>query len=278
MHIYNGEIAKEETWVNRSFKYGDGLFETIRIFQGKILFWKDHMERLFRGMRILKLEFQPQLFEVLLLENCRHLMELKHIDKHGRLRIQVYRSGKGAYGPVDRKPSFLVEAFSFEGNTYQSLHPIDLTTYRDYPLGPQPLAGCKTANALPYVLAAMHAQDEGVDDALMFSQEGYVSEGSSANLFLIQDKKLITPPLSTYCLDGVMRRHMIHLCQELRIPLLEKKFKIAEVKKADAIFLTNSTRGIIPVRTFEGRIFNSHGHSMMSFLRTCLNQYVEALE
>lgn len=275
MYIFNGEIREENEWVNRSFKYGDGLFETLRIYDGSILFWEEHLKRLSGGMDVLKMTAKQGLFGLLLQKNARHLIEKAGITGHGRLRIHVFRQGKGAYGPIDRTAAFLIEAFGFEGNTYNSLHPVSLCAYHGYALHPSPLNGCKTANSLPYILAAMHAQDEGYDEALLFTQEGYVSEASSSNLFFIQNKKVITPPLSTFCLDGVMRRQVLKLCEELKVPLLEKRFKLSELKKAEAIFLTNAVRGLIPVGRFEDREILSHGHPLLSFLKTCLLQYAE---
>lgn len=275
MYILNGEIREEDKLINRSFKYGDGLFETIRIYNGKILFWESHLERLFRGMGVLKLHFQPKLFALKLLMHAQGLMERKEITGHGRLRIHIYRIGKGAYGPLERTAGFLIEASGFEGNTYDSLHPVSLCCYDAYRLYPQPLNGCKTANAFPYILAAIHAQDEGFDEALLLTNTGFVSEASAANLFMIQQQKIITPPLNTFCLDGVMRKQMLHLAQELKLSIVQKCFRLKELRKADAIFLTNSTRGIIPIHQFEGRALESQRHPLISFLKNCLVQYVE---
>ncbi|MCI4670576.1 MAG: aminotransferase class IV, partial [Bacteroidia bacterium] len=258
MYLFNGEIKQGEELLNRAVKYGDGLFETIRIYEGKILFWEKHMDRLRRGMEILKLQANVDLFALLLLKNVQFLIKEKEINGHGRARIQIYRKGKGAYSPIDREPGYLIEVYPFDGNTYQSLYPVNLCTYDEFRLSPSPLNGCKTSNALPYILASMYAQDEGFEDALLFTLDGYVSEASSSNIFFIQNKKLYTPPLSTFCLDGVMRSNIIQLASELKISLYEKKFKLNELKKAEAIFLTNTIRGIVPVNHLDGQTYASN--------------------
>ncbi|MEO0900195.1 MAG: aminotransferase class IV [Bacteroidota bacterium] len=157
MIIHNGTLHQGDIPLNRSFRYGDGLFETIRVYEGHLLFWKDHMERLEKGMKQLKFEFRPQLFQLLLQENARLLLKELAINKHGRLRIHVYRSGRGAYSPINRDPSFVIEAYSFDADTYESLHPVSMVSFKDYPLTIGPATGIKSANSLPLSCACIAA-------------------------------------------------------------------------------------------------------------------------
>ncbi|MEO0900196.1 MAG: aminotransferase class IV [Bacteroidota bacterium] len=111
----------------------------------------------------------------------------------------------------------------------------------------------------------------------MFNQEGAVSEASSSNIFYIKEKKLFTPDLSSLCLPGIMRKQIIQLAHELKIPITEKRIKESELAKAEAIFLTNSIRGLIPVNEWGKHSWNSHSHPMVKFLKNCLVQYVLTL-
>lgn len=282
MLVINGGFyeagAPEATLLNRSFKYGDGLFETLRVYQGHILFSDAHFDRLFRGMQTLQFQFDAIPFKTQLLEQMTRLLQQEGIRHHGRIRLHIYRSGTGTYLPLDHTPFYLIEAYSLKDNFYDFRHPqsVSLVKYPHVPLAFGALSGFKTASALPYVSAALYAQSQGVDDVVLFHRKA-MAETSSSNLFFIRRKTLFTPSLKTGCLEGIMRKQVFRLCRELHLPIKEGKYSAGRLNHADEIFVTNSIRGIIPVHRFEKRQLDVKEYKMVPFLRKCFFEYVESL-
>ncbi|MEL7532547.1 MAG: aminotransferase class IV [Bacteroidota bacterium] len=276
MLILNGQQlepgAPEITLLNRSFKYGDSLFETIRVYNGKLPFLLYHMERLLAGMKVLQYDFDPEKFRLLLSQEMDRLLALNQVDKHGYIRLQVYRAGAGAYTPIQNKPYYLMEAQSFKDDPFQGTAPQQLVAYQALSLHFDSLSPFKTGNALPYVLAGIYAKEQGADDAVLFNQKE-VADTAGANIFVVRQQKIFTPPISSGCLDGVMRRQLFLLCKELKVPLEAKKLKLKDLHQADEIFLTNSVRGIIPVSRFEDTAWTGDA-PLTQFLRQCLQQFV----
>lgn len=280
MPLYNDRLyaseAPELTLLNRSFRFGDGLFETIRIYHGQPLLLDAHLRRLRRGMELLQLDFPGPDWEVQLRQGIARLLAHHQIDGHGKLRLHVFRSGEGAYTPLSDAPHTLIEAHALKEDFFASDLPLHLTDCTTIPLHPGPLAGIKTANALPYILAGRHARATGFDDAVLYCEQ-QVAETSRANIFYVSQQRVFTPPLSTGCLDGIMRRQVIDLCERLRIPCQEKKFRGRDLYQADEIFVTNSLRGIQAVTCYRDRDFAPSQLALTGFLRQCLRQTLDAM-
>ncbi|MEZ4688366.1 MAG: aminotransferase class IV [Bacteroidia bacterium] len=136
--------------------------------------------------------------------------------------------------------------------------------YSQWQLAPGPLSGLKTLNALPYIMAGRYARQKGYDDAVIFSN-GKVSETSRANLFVIKNKKVLTPPLSSCCLNGVMRKQIFKVCFQLKVQIKEQQLSSKDLLQADELFLTNSVRGMIPVGSYLSRNFQP-GYGPISML------------
>ncbi len=278
MIILNGHVlepgAPEITLLNRSFKYGDGLFETLRVYRGRILFVPRHLQRLTRGMQRLGYAFAPVAWQAQLSAELQRSLTINGIDQHGRLRLHVYRAGPGAYAPLDDTPYYLIEAYALKHDPYQEAPPLRTTLYADWPITPTPLSGCKTAAALPYVLAARHARQSDHDEAFLLNGEWLV-EAASSNLFQVSQQKLITPPLSLGGLAGIMRQTVMQVAREVKIPVVEKKFRLRELQQADEVFLTNVVRGIQPVGQLDQHRYPETPGPMTQFLQNCLRQYIE---
>lgn len=279
MLIINGVAyeagAPELSLLNRSFKYGDGLFETIRVYGGKALFVKEHLDRLLQGMKLLQFETDFSAFTQTLATEINRAISLNAIARHGRIRLHIYRSGLGAYAPLDLTPYYLIEAYSLKTNYYEPNPALSYTLvdFKDVPLAYGSLSGLKTASSLPYVLAAIYAQKNGVDDVVLYC-DGCVSEASSANIFIAKNQKIYTPPLSSSCRNGVMRAQIIRLCKELKIDLQEKNLYSADITRADEVFLSNTIRGIIPIKRYNQIEYNTYAYAITPFLQKCLLQYV----
>lgn len=280
MLIINGKALEagspETSLLNRAFKFGDGLFEDIRIYKGKVLFAEEHVQRLMDGMECLKFSFEREAWGTEIRAALTRSIELNEIKSNGRLRLHVYRSGTGAFAPLSHQPFYLLEGYSLKDNYFESSFRTSLTDYSDALLAGGILSKYYASNSLPITLAAIHAKEKGFEEAVLYGPEG-VSMTSTGNIFLVKQKKIITPGLAAACVDGIMRSKVMSLCKSLKIPIQEKKLKAKDLEKADEIFVCNDMRGIVPVKQYNDLILGADTYVLTPFLRQCLQQFIQDL-
>lgn len=243
----------EITSENRSFRYGDGLFETIRAVNGKIPFWDFHIQRLKQGMEVMRIDaihiswdYLRQQLEDLLKEN-------EH-TKGARIRLAVYRGGKGNYKPETNRAEYSAESFSLDNEKFKLNFKgkvLDVYTRIKKPLNI--LSMVKSANSLLYVLAAEHAKEKGFDESLIVNQKNELCETSSSNLFIIKGDRIYTPPLSSGCLPGIMRMVLISVLTKKGVKVIENSISPSDLIMAEEVFLTNSIEGISWVGGFQNK-------------------------
>lgn len=244
----NGQFVPEDRAVvsvfDRSFLYGDGLFETIGVFNGKPFRWAQHLERLQRGADFLKIKlpFAP----AALRDFAAQLVE-KNKMPDALLRITLSRGvGVRGYSPKDAEQPTLV----------MTLHPAPVVDPQNPPRwklitanvrlpANEPLAQFKTSNKLAQVLARAEADASGANEALLLNTDGFVAEGASSNLFWIQRGAVCTPPLATGVLAGVTRAVVLELCGGLTLPIQETNITPDGLRRADGVFLTLSSLGVV---------------------------------
>ena len=240
----NGRFIPEEQAVvpisDRGLLYGDGLFESLRVRQGKPLWWDRHLERLHRGGQAIHLALPwsgsalRNFVETLIQQNELPESLLRLTLTRGSGPTRGY-SPKGAHCPtlaITQHPLPL------------PLTPLRLATVSWRVCSSDPLARHKTANRLVHVLARGEAEDSGADEALLLNQEGFVAEAASSNVFWLDAGSVNTPPLSDGALDGVTRALVLELCQRRHLPTAERRVRPEELFRADGVFLTNSVMGI----------------------------------
>jgi len=234
---------------NRAFRLGDGLFETVRVAGGRVLFWPHHWARLQRGMHLLRMEPpSPSFTQQTILKSLYALIDANQIHQGGKIRLQVYRTGsEGAYLPTRNSTGWVCEATLLLHNAYPTERSIRAVPYKGHTVMPHAYSGLKTSSALPYVLALQHAETCKCDDALLTDTEGNYVETARANLFCIADGALITPALTSGCLDGVLRKTLLALAHEKGINVQESVLSPALLAHAEAVFTTNVISGILPV-------------------------------
>lgn len=250
---------------NRAFLFGDGLFETLLIIKGIAALLPFHAARLAAGMQVLQLG-----------KNSAEILQQAILrlppQATGRLRVQVWRDGAGAYAP-ETSESQWTSAFTplVRDIAYPAPKPISCCLYPDIRTQFSPLSGLKTVSALPYVMAAMHARAHGTDEALLLSVAGHFSEASACNLFWIKDNQLFTPPLSAGCVAGVMRAVVMQLWLEITgRPVQEALLFPEKAGEQDAFFLTNAIRGIQPVSRIGEQAF-APNHPLTGALQQALS-------
>jgi len=251
---FNGEIVLANTSLfsinNRGFRYGDGLFETMRMIKGQLKFADLHADRLQRGMKALKIEGYSQMDAWFFKEKAEELARRNKI-KNGRLRLTVYRDSDGLYMPLQNKMGWCLEIQALDEPRYvlNSKGLIadiftDLTKPCNY------LSNIKTCNSLIYVMAGIYKTQNKLDEVFLLNQEGFLCEASSSNIFILYQNHLYTPALSEGCVEGVMRQVVIDIAGRIDIPLTEAQIKSDILYEADEVFITNAIRGIQSIMGF----------------------------
>jgi branched-chain amino acid aminotransferase len=244
----NGDIfpsdAKLLTISNRGFRYGDGLFESMRLMDGELKFADMHADRLQRGMKALKIEGYSQMDAWFLKEKVAEL-SLRNKAKHGRIRLNVYRNADGLYAPTMNSMGYCMELQPVDEPRYVlNSKGLIMDIFADLPKPTSYLSNIKTCNALIYVMAAIFKTQNKLDEVFLLNQNGSLCEAGSSNVFLWYQNHLFTPALSEGCVEGVMRQVIINIAKKSKIPLTEAQLSPEILYEADEVFLTNASRGI----------------------------------
>lgn len=259
----NGELLTSETQLsvyNRSFLYGDGVFETLKIVNNKILFFEDHYFRLMASLRIVRMEI-PMKFTMEYLESeVLTLVNTLKIQNSSRVRINVFRNEGGFYAPKDNSVSFVITAQPLENSMYSiedKNYEVDL--YKDFMVAKQLLSTLKTTNKIIHVTASVFAKENALENCLLVNTDKNVIEATNGNLFMLTGNKLITPPISEGCLNGIMRKQILDLAKKQEnIEVIEESISPFELQKADELFITNVISGIQPITKYRKKDFITH--------------------
>lgn len=242
-YIFKNQQLLEETQAKisineRGFLFGDGIFETCKIIAGKIYDYKAHEARIKQGLKALKISAKIDD-----LENKSLKLIKKNAVLDGILRISISRGiGSLGYLPTNESEALIIiqtlEKRKLPNKINLGISVIKKPPYNSFPIS------YKTNNALPYILTKISAKERGFFDEIMLSQQNFISETSSANIFWIKNGKIYTAAESCDILPGTVRKKLLKISP---IKIIEKKAKLNELKKADEVFLTNSAFLILPV-------------------------------
>jgi branched-chain amino acid aminotransferase len=246
---YNGTFYNFDDKIlsasNRGFKYADGLFESMRLSNGKIKFVDLHVGRLQAGMKALKMDGYSQIDSYFLQDKAEEICRRNKTPQNARLRLTVYRDGAGLYTPTENKFAYVLDTFSLNSPLYVlNTKGLIMDIYPDIPKAINQLSNYKTCNALLYVLAGIFKQQQKLDEAFILNQNGFLCESISANLFIVYEKIIYTPALSEGCISGVMRKVIIDLALNNGFEVIEAQINPEILNQADEVFLTNATLGI----------------------------------
>ncbi|MEQ8624512.1 MAG: aminotransferase class IV [Vicingaceae bacterium] len=243
--------------LNRALKYGDGVFETIRIKAGKPCYLENHFNRLIGSLAQLKIELnQLQLNEI---KVCIDQLLIKNeLESNAKLRLTVFRDGGGTYKPTASKAAYFIEAEQLdEAIVHLNQNGLRIDFSEEVTIFPNYLTSIKTLNSLPYILAAIEAKERKLDDLILLNNHQGLAEATSSNIFLVKKQDIYTPPISEGCLDGVMRSKVIEIAKKLDFKIVEIPLKKEALLVADEIFLSNSVKKIQWVGSFgKKRYFN----------------------
>ncbi len=255
----NGEYVSEEeakiSVFDHGFLYGDGVFEGIRAYGGKVFKLEEHLKRLYDSARAiaLKIPLSKEEMKGKVLETLR-----RNKLKDAYIRLVVSR-GKGDLGLDPLKcphPEVIIIAHKisiYPEELYEKgLEVVVVSTRRNIPSALDPCV--KSLNYLNNILAKIEANYKGVPEAIMLNKDGYVAECTGDNVFIVKNKVLITPPTWVGILKGITRDVVIHLARKEGISVREEVFTPAELYASDECFLTGTAAEVIPVTRVDGRI------------------------
>jgi branched-chain amino acid aminotransferase len=257
---FNGVILDSDFQLsvnNRSFLYGDGVFETLKIVDSTILFFEDHYFRLMASMRIVRMEI-PMSFTLEFLEKqILSLVSQLEIENSARVRITVYRNEGGYYAPNQNSVSYVVQAAPLSDKKYTiEKRNFEVDLYKDFAVTKQLLSTLKTTNKIIHVTASIFAKENQLESCLLINDSKNVIEAISGNLFMLMGNTLITPPISEGCLNGIMRKQIITLTKQFEtIDFVEREISPFDIQKADELFITNVIQGIQPITKYRKKEF-----------------------
>lgn len=245
----NGQDSDCLQAADRGLAYGDGLFETLAVVQGRPCLWRDHGQRLALGCERLRLP-PPDLGQLL------DDLGMLAAGESGVAKIILTRGcGQRGYRVPERVLANRILYFSADPAMPPPANPAPIRVVLcRTPLALNPLlAGIKHLNRLEQVMARMEWDDPGIDEGIVRDSEGYLIEGISGNLFLVRGNRLLTPLVDRCGVAGVLRGLVITEAKSLGLEVVEQRIAPAALVDADALFLTNSIAGIRPVAEVDGQ-------------------------
>ena len=258
---FNGKILPGDEPVllasNRSYRYGDGLFETMKVQNGSILLAQYHFERLFSSLSLLKFEV-PKLFTKEKLEQeILNLSRKNNCEKFARVRLSVFRGNGGLYDE-DKALQYMIECWPLNESVNKlNENGLLIDIYPEAEKSCDKFSNLKSANFQPYSMAALFAKENKLNDCLVLNTSGGIADSTIANLFLIKVETIITPSLEEGCINGVMRRHLLSEFQIAGLKTQEIAISVSDIKTANEVFLTNAINGIRWVRQFRGATYTN---------------------
>ena len=255
---------------NRAFLYGDGLFESVKIINGKPFNLEAHLKRLFSASTLLDLQINASKKDFI--NNIDFLIKENKITKGGNLKIIVFREEGGKFLPENNSASFLIMSKESENNLFKlNKNGLDLGLFRDQLKPKGELSNYKSISALQSIICSLDARKKAKEDCLMFNPENNIVESSNSNVFYVRNRLIYTPKLLEGCVDGTMRNCILNL-KNLDFNIIETEVRTEDILDADEVFLSNAISGIRWVSSIEDRKFSQQNISQL--LTEKINQLV----
>lgn len=265
---------------NRSFRYGDGIFETIRLVRGQLHLFEYHMERLLNGVDFLKIELPSNWNKAYFKKKVWELLEKNRETRNGKIRLSIFRADGGTYTPKSSKGNLLIEYEPYNSDHFiLNKKGLKMEVFSEMEKTSNPFSNFKTSNALVYTLAAIYKKEEALDDCFIVNAQNRIIEGISSNIFVVKNGHLITPPLSEGCIAGVMRTYILDLLEKHEIDYHIAPVQLEDLFQASELFLTDSVKGIRWVGSYKVKRYNLDvAEQLNEYLNQALEETVAATE
>ncbi len=215
---------------DRGFLHGDAVFETMRVYSGKIFLLEQHLARLSDALTALQIPAETPMRSLI------NELVARNAIRDGVVRLTVTRGQDHPTTIVTAQPR------KFDSRPLRAI----IATMRVH----TQLAQLKTANRLPYTLAKLEAERASADEALLLNESGRIAEFSASNIFIVKDAVLYTPPIKDGALPGITRAVVLELAKKLKIATRQKSLAPEFLEKADEVFATNSLIEVTPLSTW----------------------------
>lgn len=258
----NGKILKQEEISispnNRSFRYGDGFFETIKVLKGKIVSKELHFERLFASLELMQFD-KPAYFTPEYL--AKHILELAIKNNHqalARVRLTVFRGDGGLYEAANHFPNHLIQSWVLSNVTSQlNENGLVIDIYRDARKICDRFSEVKSNNFLSYVMASLWAKKHRLNDCILLNPYDRIADATIANVFIVKDGVIRTPPLTDGPVNGVMRRYLLNSFKKAGMPVEEVSIDVDAIAEATEVFLTNAIFGLKWVKQMGSSMYSN---------------------
>lgn len=255
---------------NRGLAYGDSVFETLRVINGKIIFWEDHYFRLMSSMRIMRMEipgnFSPEFLEE---EILKLITENQLINSPARIRFTVFRKSGGYYTPDTLDIDYIITAEKLQDPFYLlNTEAYEVELFKDHYITSGLLSTIKSNNRAINVLGSIFAKENEYHNCLLINENKHVVEALNGNIFLVSGNKIKTPPLKDGALNGISRKQILSIVATMKdLEIEETSISPFELQKADELFISNVIVGIQPVTKYRKKEFgNSVAKEVLSKL------------
>lgn len=251
---FNGKIFRNDKLIlspnNRSFKFGDGCFETMKMLNGKIILEAYHLERLFTTLQTLQFNkvnfFISNAFED-------EILEIAYRNKHkkaARIRITISKGDGGLYDVENNNPNYIIQTWDLNSaNNKLNENGLLLDIYTKARKVNDDFSHLKSNNFFCYAMAAYWAKENKLNDAVLLNPFNKITDTTMANIFIVKDGIIKTPALSEGCIAGISRKYLLKSLKEEGIPFEETSISVNDLLNASEVFLTNAIRGIRWVKT-----------------------------
>ncbi len=238
---------------SRIYRYGDGFFESMKLTRGRLQHGYYHQERINKSLLLLQM-LAPECFANIAMEEMIERFCKEKNIQNARIRASFLRDADGFYQPKNQFTKSIIEITSVDFEGYPlNLEGYKLGNYKELSKNGNFTSTLKTTSALIYVLAGIYAKNNDFDECVIFNDAGNVCEGISSNIFMVSREFITTPPISEYCVDGVMRKVVIQIAESYGYQMRELPITEIDLSSADEIFFTSATRGIQWVGNYLGK-------------------------
>ena len=255
----NGELLFEQniklSTENRGFKYGDAIFETIKVSNNRIIFWEDHYFRLMASMRMLRMKIPMEFTLEFLQKEILKTVEAQDNAVSYRVRLNIYRKDGGLYTPKTNEIDYLIDV---KKNIYITKEVYKVDIFKDFYSYSGLLSTIKTNNRMVNTLASIYAKENDLDNCVLINEKKGAVEVANGNIFILKGNTIKTPALTEGCIKGIIRKKVIEIItKNPEYNLEETNISPFEIQKADEVFITNAIMGVQPVTNYKKKQFKA---------------------
>ena len=271
--VCNNKIIDENelklTSTNRAFLYGDGFFESIKIFNSKIFNYHNHFNRIKLSANYLDINLNFSAEKLLQIISS---LILKNDITNGSIRITIFRNSKGKYYPAENDSSYVITSKKDSNNIFKkSEEDFTIGLYVEN-LKPQSrISNLKSINSLLYVMAAKYARENNYNDVFLMNTNNKIIETTNSNIFILKKGIVFTPPLLDGCVDGSMRNLLMHITKQ-HYQISIKSINEEDINKCEELILSNAISGVRRVTNFNKVVFKER--KFYEFLISSLNKLI----